>query len=96
MKDSSYSTAVQWDIHISELPFVQNKDYQYSLISRGSTDIYVVDICTVYGSSLMSFFTVCRWVRKFSPLSGMTVGFVSNAHKSDISESASSPKCVKT
>ena len=27
LKDSPYSTAVQWDI--SDLPFVQNKDYQY-------------------------------------------------------------------
>ena len=27
LKDSSYSTEVQWDI--SDLPFVQNKDYQY-------------------------------------------------------------------
>ena len=34
-----------------------------SLISIGSTTIYGVDICTVYGSSLMSFSTVCRWVK---------------------------------
>ena len=27
LKDSPYSTEVQWDI--SDLPFVRNKDYQY-------------------------------------------------------------------
>ena len=36
-----------------------------ALLSRGSTDIYV-DICTVYGSNLMSFFTVCKRIWKFS------------------------------
>ena len=33
-----------------------------ALLSRGSTDIYA-DICTVYVSNSMSFFTVCRQVR---------------------------------
>ena len=36
-----------------------------ALLSRGSTDIYI-DICTVSGSNLMSFFTVCRRSWKFS------------------------------
>ena len=45
-----------------------------SLLSRGSTDIYV-DICTVYGSKSMSFF---RRVRKVSA----SVGPVTSALKS--------------
>ena len=36
-----------------------------TLLSRCSTDIYA-DICTVYGSNLMSFSTICRRVKKFS------------------------------
>ena len=36
-----------------------------ALLSRGSTDI-CADICTVYGSNLMSFSTICRRFRKFS------------------------------
>ena len=31
----------------------------------GSKDIYA-DTWAVYGSNEMSFYTVCRWVRKFS------------------------------
>ena len=36
-----------------------------ALLNRSSMGIYA-DICTVYGSNSMSFFTVCRWVRKFN------------------------------
>ena len=59
-----------------------------ALLTRSSTDTYA-DICTVYGSKSMSFFTVCRRIRKFSA----GVGSVS-APKSCRSKSAINPKIV--
>ena len=47
--------------------------------------------CDVYGSSEMSFSTVCRWVRKFS--AGMES--VKNAPKSGRPKSASCPRIVE-
>ena len=61
----------------------------HALLSRGSTDI-IADICTVYVSNSMSFFTVCRQVRDFSA----GVGSVTSAPKYCRSKSASSPKIV--
>ena len=61
-----------------------------ALLIRGSTDIYA-DICTVYGSNLMSFSIVCRRVRKFSA----GVMSVTSAPKPCRSKSARSPKSVK-
>ena len=60
-----------------------------AFLSRGSADIYA-DICTVYGSNSLPFFTVCRWVGKISSC----VGSVTSAPKSCRSKSASSPKIV--
>ena len=59
-------------------------------LAKGSMDIYA-DICTVYGSKSMSFFTVCRPIRKFSA----GVGSVTSAPKSCRSKSASSKDCLK-
>ena len=61
-----------------------------ALLSRSSTDIYA-DIYTIYGSNLISFSTVCRWVWKFSA----DVGPVISAPKSGRSKSASSLKTVE-
>ena len=58
-----------------------------TLLSRGSTDIYV-DICTVYVSNSMSLSTVCRQVWDFSA----GVGSVTSATK--YCRYASSPKIV--
>ena len=55
-------------------------------LSRGSMDIYA-DICTVYGSKAMSFFTVCRRIRKFKA----GVGSVTSTPKSFRSKYAISP-----
>ena len=61
-----------------------------ALLIRGSTDIYA-DICTVYGSNLMSFSIVCRRVRKFSA----GVLSVTSAPRPCRSKYASNPKTVK-
>ena len=62
----------------------------HTLLSRSSTDIYA-GISTVYGSNLMSFSSLCRWVMKFSA----DVGPVIRTLKSGISKSKSSLKIVE-
>ena len=60
-----------------------------ALLSTGSTDIYA-DICAVYDSNLMSFFTVCRQVWKFS----VGEGSVTSAPESCRYKTSSSPEII--